>query len=53
MLYEIIRRIYTTHGCRALIGYIIRDVRTGEEHIAVIKHGQLEGYISLDDVING
>lgn len=52
MYFEVIKKIYATHGTRTLIAYLIRDVND-VKYLGIIRHGHLEGYISLDDVING
>lgn len=51
MLYEIIRKIYTTHGTKTLLAYLIRDVND-VKYLGIICHGRLEGYVLLDDVTN-
>lgn len=51
MLYDVVRQVRTTHGGCVLIGYLIRDVSTGQEHLAIFRHGKLMGYIPLDDII--
>lgn len=52
MIYEVVKAMRTTHGGRFLIGYLIRDAQTGQEHLAVIKHGQLMGYVPLVDIVS-
>lgn len=52
MLYDVVKQIRATHGGCVLIGYLIRDVSTGQEHLAIIKHGKLMGYVPLDDIMS-
>ena len=52
MLYEILRKIYTTHGTRILLCYLIRDTND-IKYLAIIRHGKIEGYVSLHDVTHG
>lgn len=50
MYYEVIRKVYTTNGTKTLLAYLIRDVN-GVKYLGIIRHGRLEGYISIESVI--
>lgn len=52
MYFEVLKKITTTHGARLLLGYLIRDVNDAK-YLAIIRHGRLEGYVSIEDVISG
>ena len=52
MYYEVIRKVYTTNGTRTLITYLICDTND-VKYLAIIRHGRLEGYVSIEDVISG
>lgn len=52
MYFEVLKKITTTHGARILLCYLIRDTNDSK-YLAIIRHGKIEGYVSLHDVING
>lgn len=49
MYFEVVKKIYATHGTKTLIAYLIRDVNDAK-YLAIIRHGKIQGYVPLEAI---